>query len=197
MNMSDTIQRPQWFIWEEAIPKELCEAWMAAAQDITPQMAKTFRTGEDHHDDGENLGQRKTQIRWLPNSGNFEGLHSVFWKYALEANRYFQTTITELPPIQYTEYKDIGYHYGQHHDIDWNRQDGKHRKISIVVQLSDPDEYEGGDFTFAYHQNPDPVAVKKQGTVIAFLSYQEHGVSPITKGSRNSMVGWLEGPAWR
>ena len=200
MNMSEggiPLDRPQWFIWESVIPKEVCEAWIALAQDVPSQMARTFRTGEDEEEDGENYGDRKTQIRWLANEGEFQGLHATLWNYGLEANRYFNTTITDLPPVQYTEYKDVGYHYGQHHDIDWNRQDGKHRKISITVQLSNPDDYDGGDFTFAHHQNPDPAACRAQGTILAFLSYQDHSVSPITRGSRNSMVAWFEGPAWR
>ena len=201
MNLSDegtTLEHPQWFIWEGVIPKDVCEAWVALAQDVPHQEARTFRTGEDENADGtDNYGDRKTQIRWLANEGEFQGLHTTLWNYGLEANRYFQTLITELPPVQYTEYNEVGSHYGQHHDIDWNRQDGKHRKISITIQLSDPDDYDGGDFSFAFHQNPDPAAMRTQGTIIAFLSYQDHSVSPITRGKRNSMVAWFEGPRWR
>jgi predicted 2-oxoglutarate/Fe(II)-dependent dioxygenase YbiX len=105
--------------------------------------------------------------------------------------------VSFLPPLQFTEYKDVGYHYGMHHDINWDRQDGLHRKVSLVVQLSDPEDYEGGELTFSHTQNPDPIALAKKGTVICFLSYLEHGVAPITKGNRTSLVGWAEGPRWK
>ena len=115
----------------------------------------------------------------------------------MDANKQFNLTLTDLPPLQFTEYADVGHKYDMHHDVDFNRQDGKHRKLSIVVQLTDPDDYEGGILSFAHTQNPDPATLIKQGTIICFLSYLEHGVTPITKGSRTSLVGWFEGPYWR
>ena len=124
-------------------------------------------------------------------------MHNVFKNIAFDANQYFQTTITTLPALQFTEYSDVGHKYDMHHDVDYNRQDGLHRKLSIVVQLSDPEEYEGGVLTFAHTQNPDPDSLIKRGSIICFLSYLEHGVSPITSGSRTSLVGWFEGPRWR
>ena len=71
-----------------------------------------------------------------------------------------------------------------------------HRRMSIIIGLSNPSDYEGGELTFSHTQNPDPIALAKKGTVICFLSYYEHGVAPITKGSRTSLVGWAEGPRW-
>jgi len=188
--MSEMMKHPAWIMWEEALSEELVNEIIEAAKEAEPQKASTFRTGE-----GEEDGHRKTQIRWLQDEKYKPLTEQMMW-YIEKANEHFNVKVSYLPPLQFTEYKDIGYHYGMHHDIDWNRQDGMHRKVSIVVQLSDPEDYEGGELTFSHTQNPDPVALAKKGTVICFLSYFEHGVAPITKGSRTSLVGWAEGPRW-
>jgi PKHD-type hydroxylase len=182
------MQYPNWLLYEEILDKETCERWIEAGKLVEPQEASTFNKDDSH---------RKTQIRWIENEGVYQEMHDIFKKIALDANQYFQTTITYLPPLQFTEYADVGHKYDMHHDVNYNRQDGFHRKLSIVVQLTDPSEYEGGILSFSHTQNPDPEALIKQGSVIVFYSYLEHGVSPITKGSRTSLVGWFEGPRWR
>tara|TARA_R100000329_G_scaffold131700_1_gene111044 strand:+ start:87 stop:638 length:552 start_codon:yes stop_codon:yes gene_type:complete len=182
------IQHPNWLLYESFLDEETCERWIELGRQAPTQDAKTFG-GHDTH--------RKTDIRWLPNDGVYQEMHNVFRQIALDANQYFQTTLTVLPALQFTEYADVGHKYDMHHDVDWNRQDGLHRKLSIVLQLSDPEEYEGGILTFAHTQNPDPDSLIKRGSIICFLSYLEHGVSPITSGSRTSLVGWFEGPRWR
>lgn len=70
------------------------------------------------------------------------------------------------------------------------------RKLSVTVQLSDPDEYEGGDLEFMINQNIVK-APRKKGTVIIFPSFILHRVTPITKGTRQSIVGWVAGPPYR
>lgn len=69
------------------------------------------------------------------------------------------------------------------------------RKLSLVCQLSDPSEYEGGEFQI----NPGGsilVPERTKGTVIIFPSYLVHRVAPVTKGTRRSLVLWVEGPAF-
>ena len=69
------------------------------------------------------------------------------------------------------------------------------RKLSISIQLTDPSEYEGGDFEFQNIENP--CNFRTQGSVLVFASHQVHRVTKISKGKRNSLVGWMEGPRWR
>ena len=69
------------------------------------------------------------------------------------------------------------------------------RKLSVVVQLTDPDEYEGGEFKFKYVEQPE--GFNNRGSVLVFPSYLEHCVTPVTKGTRHSLVTWIEGPRWR
>ena len=64
---------------------------------------------------------------------------------------------------------------------------------SIVVQLTDPSEYEGGDLEILTTENPF-WAAKEKGSCILFPSFCLHKVHPVTKGLRNSLVLWVSGP---
>jgi len=179
---------PDWLLWSSALDDETCDRLIEICKKRPVQEASTFAGDSDH---------RKTDIRWIPNEDEWQEVHNIMSSYALQANQTFGVSLTHLPPIQFTEYADVGHHYDYHHDIDWGRQDGSHRKISIVVQLTDPEDYEGGDFSFKHLQNPNEDEMKARGSILCFIPYHYHAVSPITSGSRISLVGWFEGPRWR
>lgn len=90
--------------------------------------------------------------------------------------------------------------YGARNFFDWHMDFGtgdlSNRKLSITVQLSDPDEYEGGDLQFMINQDVF-TATKEKGTAIIFPSFALHRVTPITKGCRKSIVGWISGPPYK
>ena len=63
------------------------------------------------------------------------------------------------------------------------------------MQLSDPQDYEGGNFEI---QNSGATKkqlfeMKKKGSVIIFPSFLQHRVTPVTKGKRLSLTGWAIG----
>ena len=81
-----------------------------------------------------------------------------------------------------------------HHDVQWNGQSAFDRKLSVTVQLSDGDEYEGGDVEFdEVKTNAD---FRSKGTVLIFPSYLRHRIHPITSGTRRALVAWFFGPSW-
>jgi len=95
--------------------------------------------------------------------------------------------------FQYTKYFGGGGHYSWHADIG---QTCSHRKLSMVVQLSHEDEYEGGDLQF--FTGPEPItAPRTRGTLILFPSFLIHRVTPVNSGVRESMVSWISGPNFR
>ena len=75
----------------------------------------------------------------------------------------------------------------------------KHRKLSMVIQLSDPKDYEGGilEIHANEHYPPPPDELKRRGTIVVFPSFLRHRVIPVTKGVRYSLVAWIEGPHFR
>ena len=93
----------------------------------------------------------------------------------------------DLQILKYTH--ETQQHYDWHIDISGGNAYG--RKISYSIQLSDGDEYEGGDLEFfdgSAHKAPRTI-----GTVALFPSYMAHRVAPVTKGTRWSLVIWIQG----
>jgi len=94
--------------------------------------------------------------------------------------------------LQYSRYP-LGGHYRFHNDITVKKEDYM-RKMSIVIGLNSEDSYEGGDFLLSPQgENPQSFRLDK-GDLIAFPSYVPHKVTPVTSGSRITLVGWAVGP---
>jgi len=87
---------------------------------------------------------------------------------------------------------------------------GTYRKLSYSVNLTHPDKYEGGHFewTDPFQQNPQTMtpdnityraqqSAREQGSIIIFPSFVYHQVTPVTRGMRQSLVGWIAGPTFR
>ena len=138
---------------------------------------------------------RSSDISHIEYNDQTRFIYEKFGHATNSANKIWDFDISGmLENIQYTRYKgDEAGKYAAHIDL------GKkvsHRKISIILQLSDPSEYEGGDFLIWVGKDPI-VLPKEKGTVICFPSYILHEVKPITKGVRESLVCWVSGPPFR
>jgi PKHD-type hydroxylase len=69
----------------------------------------------------------------------------------------------------------------------------KFRKLTIIVQLSDEDDYDGGNLVVQNYENFQ-IMPRKRGTIIIFPSFLLHKVEPVTRGIRNSLVTFAYGP---
>jgi PKHD-type hydroxylase len=96
-------------------------------------------------------------------------------------------------PMQFTQYDAPAGHYDDHID---KLLQGKVRKLTMVIQLTDPSKYEGGELEVCLGGKPFEVP-KEQGTLITFPSYVLHRVRPTTEGTRHSMVAWATGRPFR
>lgn len=95
--------------------------------------------------------------------------------------------------LQFTRYQAPGEHYEWH--IDRGTETGS-RKLSLSLQLSDPDDYEGGDLELWFGGEPLK-ASRQRGFMTFFPSYVMHRVSPVTSGTRYSLVCWVSGPPFK
>ena len=71
------------------------------------------------------------------------------------------------------------------------------RKLSFAMQLSDPDDYEGGNVQLLDEAGNSYIAPRKKGAIMLFDSRTQHRVLKVTKGVRKSIVGWTVGPRWK
>jgi PKHD-type hydroxylase len=122
------------------------------------------------------------------------------WKFDIDEYEDYQFTIYEGSEKQhYDWHRDILKTYDENHIQ--KRWRNKTRKLSAVVQLTDPSEYEGGNFWINYgEQGPGekPIEIKiegmkKKGSVLVFPSFLYHKVEPVTFGTRYSLVNWTLG----
>lgn len=169
--------------------KEMCDFVKDLSKDIPFEKGGIGGTESD---------ARRSDIKWLP-------VHSPIGEtimgLARDVNKHFNLDLSNVESLQYTEYdsKVLG-HYDFHADVDFFLGETLFdRKLSITVQLSNPEDYEGGDFVIMGREGEVhlPKEAKKMGTVIAFPSYINHKVSPVTRGLRKSLVSWVVGPRWR
>lgn len=71
------------------------------------------------------------------------------------------------------------------------------RKLSMVLSLSDPNEFEGGLLQIKYASDSPITLEIKKGRAWFFPSYLLHRVTPVTKGIRKSLVIWIGGPSFK
>ena len=138
---------------------------------------------------------RRSQVSWLDNNPNtkwvFEKLGYVVSQLNADYFRFDLTGFGETLQLTNYDQSENGM-YGWHQDYGAKVS----RKLSLTVQLTDPSEYEGGNLQVM--TTGTPVNVRKQrGLIVAFPSYVLHQVTPVTQGSRQSLVAWVSGPVFK
>ncbi len=104
--------------------------------------------------------------------------------YALELSG-----ITRAP--QYVEYRPGWGEFGWHNDYSHGIPNAP-RKLTVILQLSSPDEYEGGRLQVMGNEIEDMPDAR--GSIIVFPSILMHRVTPVTTGLRRALVSWIAGP---
>ena len=126
-----------------------------------------------------------------------QAIENHLWTFISDVNaEHYGYDLWKHCHLQYTMYhgSDNG-HYDWHVDVDYNPQKKYTTKLSLTIQLSDENDYEGGEFQ-ALDIDISP-NLKKRGSLIMFPSWLNHRVTPVTSGTRKSLVAWFHGPMWR
>jgi PKHD-type hydroxylase len=93
--------------------------------------------------------------------------------------------------IEYRSEDKVQGHYDWH--VDSGNGQPASRKISVTIQLSDPEDYEGCELIINNHAHI-VTGTKEKGSVHLFPSYMLHKVEHVTKGTRYALVIWVHGP---
>lgn len=140
---------------------------------------------------------RRSKVFFIPMGADTSWLYDKIGRFIADSNqKHFGFDITALQNIQYTEYheKDSGT-YGDH--LDWAPRTITARKLSMSIQLTEGTDYKGGDLHLKFNSLDPKIASREKGDGILFPSWILHGVTPVTQGTRKSLVIWVEGPEWK
>lgn len=138
---------------------------------------------------------RRSQVSWLDSGPDTSWIFEKLAGVISQMNpQYFQFELTGFgEPLQLTNYdQSENGMYGWHQDYNARIS----RKLSMAVQLTDPSEYEGGELQVFTSGQPQTIR-KQRGLIAIFPSYVLHQVTPVTQGSRQSLVAWVSGPAFK
>ena len=189
-----------YYYFKKAIPISTCKKILEAGHKKIAQEAATV--------DKAYLHIRNCKVAWLAEQWIYDIINPFINEANKQAGWNFQWDWNETS--QFTIYEK-GQYYGWHTDQTPDpfkhknkNLDGKHRKLSLTLQLTDKTKYKGGDFQFAWMQSDkkDLLNIKTVddakdiGTIIIFPSFINHQVLPITQGKRESLVNWSIGKSF-
>lgn len=141
---------------------------------------------------------RRSNIAWVRGILRYPEIITPIVNHLHQVNKeFFNFDLEGIEDPQFTEYDSSEQGKYDPHRDDLILPNGMPRKLSMVIQLTPPDCYEGGELVFPNSPEYSADITKKQGTAIVFPSYLLHGVTPVTSGNRKSMVCWAHGPAFR
>ena len=176
----------RYWLYESAISKKQCELILEEANWNLQHMAEFM----DQDGSITNKDIRKTKVTFAP---TYSPVGCIMSHHLLEINKHqWNYHISSIQEIQIGHY-DEGGHYDWHIDTMPPDDNGIQRKLSAVMMLSDPNDYEGGELEL---KGVTPLKLT-QGSIIVFPSPIEHRVLPVTKGNRYSAVAWALGPYFR
>lgn len=179
--------------WAEAFPSQDIQK---IEELVTEEPTQSTVRSENTEVDLESRNSKNSWIPATPKSGWLYDRVSGIIR-SVNSDRYNFDLWGFTEHLQYTVYEE-GQYYDWHYDsIGSGKYVTSPRKLSFSIQLSDPDTYEGGDLIFKTGRTDSEPAIKTQGHVIIFPSYLLHKVTPVTKGTRKSLVGWVSGPAFK
>jgi PKHD-type hydroxylase len=99
-----------------------------------------------------------------------------------------------LEALQYLEYGPMEF-YRRH--VDNGHDDVATRKLTAIIQLSDPDDYVGGSTRIWSETTskgiPLAYAPKGRGDLTLFPSHLPHRANPVIWGRRKVLVAWFRG----
>lgn len=174
-------------IWyKTTLPKTVINSFLEETEFFESQTASL----KEHVD----LEVRDSKIAWISSNHWIAGF---CYHYVLQANE--SNFGYDIKPfgdryLQYTSYSE-GEHYNWH--VDTIKKEDSIRKLSFSLQLSDPEDYSGGELQFIDEGDKLFFAPKERGTIIIFDSRIKHRVMKVRSGCRKSLVGWVEGPKWK
>ena len=202
-----------YYYFKSALTPKFCSEVIEYGNSHQDNIAKTanFTNQDLSNKELKNLQKkRNSNVAWLDDFW----IYKEILPYVEEANEKagWNFNINCAEACQFTKYGP-GQYYGWHFDSypkPYNKPENKHlhnkiRKISVTCNLTDPNNYIGGELEFNLN-NPENkkkdnyitcTEAKFRGSIIVFPSFVWHRVKPVLTGKRYSLVIWTGGESFK
>ena len=179
-----------YYYFADGFTSEECDKIIALSELLPKQKATTVG-----HNDEMVSDYRKSEISWIPQTEEYAWLYDKITELAQVANSsMWNYDIWGYDDdLQFTRYYDDGGHYDWHADLGPGISN---RKLSCVIQLSDPEDYEGGELQLNTGAGITTIP-RQKGMTVMFSSFVLHRVTPVLSGTRKTLVVWMAGPQFR
>ncbi|HUL97055.1 MAG TPA: 2OG-Fe(II) oxygenase [Usitatibacter sp.] len=141
----------------------------------------------------ERENYRLARAAWIPAGDDMRWAYERIAVLVSRLNRWYRYDLFGfVEPLHFIRYEAGG-------KFDWHLDCGGERtctrKLSVTVQLTAPQEYEGGALEFCpqgeLHRS------RHHGAATVFPSMLAHRVTPVSRGVRHAIVAWIHGPSFR
>jgi PKHD-type hydroxylase len=182
--------------WEDFLTEDQINRILALPEWCVTEEARVGGVAEGG---AVNQSIRRTDVSWMYPTPGTKDIWDSFSSVVSRANStFFKFDLTGFyEAAQLTMYTDkTNAHYTWHTDASPKDQKTP-RKLSMVLMLSDPSEFEGGELQIKDTNDMEKVLEQKRGRAWFFPSYVLHRVTPVTKGVRRTLVLWVGGPEFK
>ena len=177
--------------WDDAFSNEELDWLQGKARQATQKASVGGMSGAEVNDQ-----VRRSELNWLHKDPDCAWVFNKLSHVASKLNAdHFGFDLTGFgEALQLTNYDESNQGtYIWHQDFG---SSGVFRKLSIVLQLSDPQDYQGGELQLLTRKEPTSIQ-KKRGLITVFPAWTLHQVTPVIKGNRQTLVAWISGPQFK
>ncbi|MDX5403326.1 MAG: 2OG-Fe(II) oxygenase [Rhodobacterales bacterium] len=174
-----------------AFSAEECDRIVAIAEVAPSRDARLVGQMQDH-----NL--RRADLVWLDDVPGCDWVMDRIIDVVRAANR----DVFNFDLQSFSESAQVArYDAAREGHFDWHSDIGdgplaRQRKLTMVVQLSAPQDYDNGLLEVMPSSHVVQASTAR-GDATIFPSFMLHRVTPVTRGQRRSLTIWAHGPAFR
>jgi PKHD-type hydroxylase len=192
-NFKDFGSLPNSFFWQTGV---FSDSELDQLQHIASSSTDSAYTLNSKGMDDTSINVRRTRVTWLYLNPDTTWIFDKINKTVSHFNTtFFGFDLRSIESLQMGNYTSQ-----EQGTYDWHRDDNPSihcRKLSISILLTPPEDYEGGDLLINNDREEICTVPRKRGIISVFPSYMHHKVTPVTKGSRQSLVTWILGPKFK
>jgi len=185
--MQDNFLSPYW-VWESELPEQICNYIIKLSE------KNKYTQGIAGNNTLSDKRNRNVNVQFIKNCTWINTMLYGYVAYANSINFNYDISDRDSESMQISRY-EVGQFYNKHTDFSPYRDHSAHlRKLSLSLQLSSEDEYDGGELILDLPGDYEEyIFSKKKGSIIVFDSRVTHRVTEVTKGVRYSLVKWVQG----